>query len=66
MQVFVEKCKYLEESKCIGICLNTCKFPTQVCSCQPIYIKLFLYITGYLGTSCSFESLDSAHTIHLT
>lgn len=30
MQVFVEKCKYLEESKCVGICLNTCKLPTQV------------------------------------
>ncbi|XP_047317445.1 beta-carotene isomerase D27, chloroplastic isoform X2 [Impatiens glandulifera] len=27
--VYVEKCKYLEESKCVGICLNTCKFPTQ-------------------------------------
>jgi len=29
-QVFVEKCKYLEESKCLGICINTCKLPTQV------------------------------------
>lgn len=29
-QVFVEKCKYLEESKCVGICINTCKLPTQV------------------------------------
>ncbi|KAL5649305.1 hypothetical protein ACJX0J_040114, partial [Zea mays] len=27
--VFVEKCKYLEESKCLGICINTCKLPTQ-------------------------------------
>ncbi|KAM5558368.1 hypothetical protein ABKV19_020195 [Rosa sericea] len=27
--VFVEKCKYLEESKCVGICVNTCKLPTQ-------------------------------------
>jgi hypothetical protein len=32
-QVFVEKCKYLEESKCLGICINTCKLPTQVCLC---------------------------------
>uniref|UniRef100_A0A452XVM0 Beta-carotene isomerase D27-like C-terminal domain-containing protein n=1 Tax=Aegilops tauschii subsp. strangulata TaxID=200361 RepID=A0A452XVM0_AEGTS len=31
--VFVEKCKYLEESKCLGICINTCKLPTQVCLC---------------------------------
>ncbi|XP_051141849.1 beta-carotene isomerase D27, chloroplastic isoform X2 [Andrographis paniculata] len=28
--VFVEKCKYLEESKCVGVCVNTCKLPTQV------------------------------------
>nr|XP_024933647.2 beta-carotene isomerase D27, chloroplastic isoform X2 [Ziziphus jujuba var. spinosa] len=27
--VFVEKCKYLKESKCVGICVNTCKLPTQ-------------------------------------
>lgn len=26
----MERCKYLEESKCVGICTNTCKFPTQV------------------------------------
>lgn len=30
VQVFVERCKYLEESKCVGVCTNTCKFPTQV------------------------------------
>lgn len=28
--VFVEKCKYLEESKCVGVCINTCKLPTQI------------------------------------
>lgn len=27
--VFVEKCQYLEESKCVGVCINTCKLPTQ-------------------------------------
>uniref|UniRef100_A0A0D9WI44 Beta-carotene isomerase D27-like C-terminal domain-containing protein n=1 Tax=Leersia perrieri TaxID=77586 RepID=A0A0D9WI44_9ORYZ len=27
--VFVEKCKYSEESKCLGICISTCKLPTQ-------------------------------------
>ncbi|KAI6694595.1 hypothetical protein NL676_022305 [Syzygium grande] len=27
--VFVERCKYLEESRCVGICVNTCKLPTQ-------------------------------------
>uniref|UniRef100_A0A166HGM5 PPIase cyclophilin-type domain-containing protein n=1 Tax=Daucus carota subsp. sativus TaxID=79200 RepID=A0A166HGM5_DAUCS len=29
VRVFVERCKYLEESKCVGICINTCKLPTQ-------------------------------------
>lgn len=27
--VLVERCRYLEESKCVGICINTCKLPTQ-------------------------------------
>ncbi|KAL8171923.1 hypothetical protein V2J09_023727 [Rumex salicifolius] len=27
--VYVERCKYLEESKCVGVCINTCKIPTQ-------------------------------------
>ncbi|KAL2643583.1 hypothetical protein R1flu_011170 [Riccia fluitans] len=27
--VHVHKCKYLEESKCAGICTHTCKIPTQ-------------------------------------
>ncbi|CAL5351036.1 hypothetical protein CsSME_00010515 [Camellia sinensis var. sinensis] len=45
--VFVEKCKYLEESKCVGICINTCKLPTQVSACQTFvskssYVHLFL------------------------
>ncbi|KAL9248692.1 Beta-carotene isomerase D27, chloroplastic-like protein, partial [Drosera capensis] len=29
LMVSVEKCKYLEECKCVGICVNTCKLPTQ-------------------------------------
>ncbi|CAN1803273.1 Beta-carotene isomerase D27, chloroplastic, partial [Linum perenne] len=28
--VLVERCKYLEQSKCVGICINTCKLPTQL------------------------------------
>jgi len=30
----VEKCQYLEESKCVGVCINTCKLPTQVFFCN--------------------------------
>ena len=29
-QVLVQKCKYLDETKCTGICIHTCKLPTQV------------------------------------
>ncbi|KAL2643579.1 hypothetical protein R1flu_011166 [Riccia fluitans] len=28
-RVYVHKCKYLEKSKCAGICTHTCKIPTQ-------------------------------------
>ncbi|KAL2643570.1 hypothetical protein R1flu_011157 [Riccia fluitans] len=28
-RVYVHKCKYLEKSKCAGICIHTCKIPTQ-------------------------------------
>ncbi|MEO1620275.1 MAG: DUF4033 domain-containing protein [Cyanobacteria bacterium J06632_3] len=27
--VQIEKCRYLEESKCVGMCVNMCKLPTQ-------------------------------------
>lgn len=32
----MEKCQYLEESKCVGVCINTCKLPTQVFFCISI------------------------------
>ena len=27
--VHIEKCRYLEESQCVGMCMNMCKLPTQ-------------------------------------
>lgn len=30
MGVQVERCRYLEESGCAGVCINSCKIPTQV------------------------------------
>lgn len=27
--VLVKRCRYLEESGCVGICINSCKIPTQ-------------------------------------
>ncbi|CAN6700138.1 unnamed protein product [Malus baccata var. baccata] len=54
MQVFVEKCKYLEESKCVGICLNTCKLPTQA------FIKDYMGVPlvmepNFVDYSCQFK-----------
>ncbi|KAM2257052.1 hypothetical protein ACFXTI_047342 [Malus domestica] len=52
--VFVEKCKYLEESKCVGICLNTCKLPTQA------FIKDYMGVPlvmepNFVDYSCQFK-----------
>ncbi|OVA02519.1 protein of unknown function DUF4033 [Macleaya cordata] len=41
--VLVERCKYLEESKCLGICINTCKLPTQT------------FIKDYMGVPLTME-----------
>lgn len=27
--VHIEKCRYLEQSRCVGLCINLCKMPTQ-------------------------------------
>ncbi|KAH0461747.1 hypothetical protein IEQ34_009322 [Dendrobium chrysotoxum] len=52
--VFVERCKYLEESKCIGICINTCKLPTQTffkdCMGIPLYME-----PKFSDYSCQFN-----------
>lgn len=52
--VFVEKCKYLEESKCVGICINTCKLPTQTffkdCMGVPLHME-----PNFDDYSCQFN-----------
>jgi hypothetical protein len=27
--VYIQKCRYLEQSQCVGMCINMCKLPTQ-------------------------------------
>jgi hypothetical protein len=27
--VHIKKCRYLDESRCVGMCVNMCKLPTQ-------------------------------------
>ncbi|KAG1338804.1 beta-carotene isomerase D27, chloroplastic [Cocos nucifera] len=52
--VFVDRCKYLEESKCIGICINTCKLPTQTffkeCMGVPLHME-----PNFSDYSCQFN-----------
>ncbi|KAI4329772.1 hypothetical protein MLD38_028120 [Melastoma candidum] len=43
IQVFVEGCKYLEESKCVGVFIVTCKLPTQT------------FFKEYMGIPMLFE-----------
>jgi hypothetical protein len=28
-EVYIQKCRYLEASRCVGMCVNMCKLPTQ-------------------------------------
>ncbi|XP_078159247.1 beta-carotene isomerase D27 isoform X1 [Carex rostrata] len=52
--VFVEKCKYLEESKCIGICINTCKIPTQTFFRDYMGVELYME-PNFEDYSCQFN-----------
>lgn len=38
--VHIEKCRYLEESGCVGMCINMCKLPTQAFFTQEFGIPL--------------------------
>jgi hypothetical protein len=48
--VLVEKCKYLEESGCAGICVHTCKMPTQVSQTSCAYFALCYVVVP--GVAC--------------
>uniref|UniRef100_J3M3P1 Beta-carotene isomerase D27-like C-terminal domain-containing protein n=1 Tax=Oryza brachyantha TaxID=4533 RepID=J3M3P1_ORYBR len=52
--VFVEKCKYLEESKCLGICINTCKLPTQSFFNDHMGVDLYME-PNFEDYSCQFN-----------
>lgn len=38
--VHIEKCRYLEQSRCVGLCINMCKLPTQKFFTQEFGIPL--------------------------
>lgn len=52
--VHVERCKYLEESKCVGICINTCKFPTQTFFKDHMGVPLLMK-PNFADYSCQFK-----------
>ncbi|CAN0879090.1 Beta-carotene isomerase D27, chloroplastic, partial [Linum grandiflorum] len=52
--VFVERCKYLEESKCVGICINTCKLPTQTFFKDYMGVPLLME-PNFTDYSCQFK-----------
>ncbi|KAL5700288.1 hypothetical protein ACHQM5_025750 [Ranunculus cassubicifolius] len=52
--VFVERCKYLEESKCVGICINTCKLPTQTFFKDYMGVPLMME-PNFSDYSCQFK-----------
>ncbi|KAL9239765.1 hypothetical protein vseg_014056 [Gypsophila vaccaria] len=52
--VLVERCKYLEESKCVGVCINTCKLPTQTFFNDEMGIPLLME-PNFKDYSCQFS-----------
>ncbi|BBN01411.1 beta-carotene isomerase [Marchantia polymorpha subsp. ruderalis] len=52
--VFVHKCKYLEESKCAGICTHTCKIPTQTFMKEKMSVPLSME-PNFNDYSCQFK-----------
>ncbi|XP_039128585.1 beta-carotene isomerase D27, chloroplastic isoform X3 [Dioscorea cayenensis subsp. rotundata] len=52
--VFVERCKYLEESKCLGVCINTCKLPTQTFFKDCMGVPLLME-PNFADYSCQFK-----------
>ncbi|CAA6653969.1 unnamed protein product [Spirodela intermedia] len=52
--VFVERCKYLEESKCVGVCINTCKLPTQTFFRNYMGVPLLME-PNFQDYSCQFK-----------
>lgn len=49
--VHIEKCRYLEQSQCVGMCINMCKLPTQNFFTQEFGIPLTM-IPNFEDFSC--------------
>lgn len=49
--VQIEKCRYLEESQCVGLCVNICKLPTQTFFTEKFGIPLTM-VPNFEDFSC--------------
>jgi Beta-carotene isomerase D27-like, C-terminal len=49
--VHIEKCRYLEQSGCVGMCINMCKLPTQKFFAEDFGIPLTM-IPNFEDLSC--------------
>jgi len=49
--VQIEKCRYLEESQCVGMCVNMCKLPTQTFFTEKFEIPLTM-VPNFEDFSC--------------
>jgi len=49
--VHIEKCRYLDESQCVGMCVNMCKLPTQAFFTEKFGIPLTM-VPNFDDLSC--------------
>ncbi len=67
--VHIEKCRYLEQSECVGMCINMCKLPTQAFFTQDFGIPVTL-TPNFEDYSCDMvfgqipPDLDSEEASH--
>lgn len=66
--VYIKKCRYLAESRCVGMCVNMCKVPTQKFFTEQFGIPLTmtpnfedLSCTMVFGQIAPIPALDSAY-----
>ncbi|CAM6038223.1 unnamed protein product [Sphagnum compactum] len=52
--VMIQKCKYLDGTKCAGICIHTCKLPTQAFITGDMGVALLME-PNYEDFSCQFK-----------
>lgn len=62
--VQIEKCRYLEESQCVGMCVNMCKLPTQTFFTEKFGIPLTM-TPNFEDLSCTMVFGQTPVPAHL-